>query len=230
MANGDNMKAFGLKNVAAKLPADWQVALRRRMYARQIRRGTFRTTEPEWARLGEWVKEGDWVLDIGANIGHYTARLSALAGATGRVLAFEPVATTFHLLSAKARLFKHANVSLFQAAVSDRTAVQEMIIPSFETGLKNYYEAELTGNGSGDVSVLTLAIDALDLPGRVSLVKIDAEGHERAVLEGMKRLLAVHKPVLIVETGDKEVVEWLERLGFSATRLKGSPNVLLLPK
>ena len=172
------------------------------------------------------MKDAQWALDIGANIGHYTARLSELAGATGRVLAFEPVATTFHLLSSNARHFAHANVSLFQAAVSDGTGVQGMKIPSFETGLKNYYEAELTAGGGGDVSVLTLSIDRLGLPGRVALAKIDAEGHERAVLEGMKGLLAAQHPVLIVETGDKGVEEWLGGLGYKATRLEGSPNVL----
>ena len=215
-----------IKQMAARLPADWQVAIRRQVYARQIRRGTFRTPEPEWKRLEEWVKEGDWALDIGANIGHYTKRLSELAGATGRVVAFEPVATTFHLLSSNARHFAHANVTLLQAAVSDGTTIRGMKIPSFGTGLKNYYEAELTENGTGDVSVMTLSIDRLGLAGRVTLAKIDAEGHERAVLEGMKGLIAAQKPVLIVETGDGEVVRWLEGMGYSAERLPGSPNVL----
>lgn len=217
------------KKLAARLPDDWQVALRRRLYARQIRRGTFRTTEPEWERLGEWVKEGDWALDIGANIGHYTKRLSELAGATGRVVAFEPVATTFHLLSGNARHFAHANVTLVQAAVSDGTEVRGMKIPSFGTGLKNYYEAELTPPGEGDVAVMTVSIDRLGLPGRVALAKIDAEGHERAVLEGMKELIAARHPVLIVETGDREVVDWLKGFGYSATHLEGSPNMLFRP-
>lgn len=214
-----------IKRLAARLPEDWQVAIRRRLYEGQIRRGTFRTTEPEYGRLAEWVKEGDWALDIGANIGHYTKRLSELVGATGRVVAFEPVGTTFHLLSSNARHFAHANVTLLQAAVSDGTGVRGMKIPSFGTGLKNYYEAELT-EGGGDVSVMTLSVDRLGLEGRVALAKIDAEGHERAVLEGMKGLIHAQHPVLIVETGDRGVVEWLEGMGYGATRLGGSPNVL----
>lgn len=220
------MIGLRLKKLAARLPADWQTAIRRGIYARQIRRGTFRTTEPEYDRLAEWIHEGDWVLDIGANIGHYTKRFSELAGAAGRVLAFEPVATTFHLLSSNARHFAHPNVTLFQAAASDRTRVQGMAIPSFGTGLKNYYEAELTDAGPGDVAVLTLPIDRLELSGPVALVKIDAEGHERAVLEGMKTLLAARHPVLIVETGDPAVVSWLAGFGYQDTRLPDSPNIL----
>lgn len=220
------MSASWIKKLAAKMPEDWQVAVRRWLYARQIRRGTFRTPEPEWAHLDEWVKEGDWVLDIGANIGHYTARLSELAGTTGRVVAFEPVATTFHLLSANAQHFANGNVTLVQAAVSDGIGVRSMKIPSFGTGLKNYYEAELTEGNAGDVAVMTISIDRLGLPRRVALVKIDAEGHEQAVLEGMKDLLAEQHPTLIVETGDKHVGEWLANLGYRAIRLEGSPNIL----
>ena len=199
--------------------------LRRRLYARQIRKGQFYTTEPEYARLAEWIREGDWVLDVGANIGHYSKRFSELVGASGRVLAFEPVATTFHLLSSNARHFAHANVTLFQTAVSDGTRLLGMNIPSFETGLKNYYEAELTEE-TGDVAVMTLSVDSLNLPGHVSLVKIDAEGHERQVLDGMKNLLAVQHPVLIVETGDKEVIADLRSMGYVAEQLSSSPNWL----
>ena len=68
-----------LKRLAAHLPADWQWNMRRRRYARQIRNNTFRTLEPEYDRLANWLHPGDWVIDIGANIGHYTKRMSELA-------------------------------------------------------------------------------------------------------------------------------------------------------
>ena len=219
-----------IKRMAAKLPGDWQLALRRRMYARQIRRNAFRTSEPEYDRLGEWIREGDWVLDIGANIGHYTKRFSELAGASGRVLAFEPVPDTFALLTANVRLFAHANVSLFNAAVSDRLDLSGMMVPEFETGLRNYYEARLADAASAAFSVLTLPVDRLAIEARVALVKIDAEDHEAAVLAGMSRLLEKHHPVLIVETGDEEVVKRLAGLGYGSERLPGSPNILFRPK
>lgn len=218
-----------IKRMAAKLPGDWQLAFRRRMYARQIRRNAFRTTEPEYDRLGEWIREGDWVLDIGANIGHYTKRFSELVGASGRVLAFEPVPDTFTLLTANARLFAHANVSLFNAAVSDRFDLCGMTVPDFDTGLRNYYEARLADASESAFSVLTIPVDRLDIEARVALVKIDAEDHEASVLAGMSRLLERHHPVLIVETGDERVVERLARMRYVSERLPGSPNILFRP-
>ena len=218
-----------IKRMAAKLPADWQLAFRRRMYARQIRRNAFRTTEPEYDRLGEWIRDGDWVLDIGANIGHSPKRFSELVGASGRVLAFEPVPDTFTLLTANARLFAHANVSLFNAAVSDRLDLCGMTVPNFDTGLRNYYEARLADASESAFSVLTIPIDCLDIEARVALVKIDAEDHEASVLAGMNWLLERHHPVLIVETGDERVVEHLARMGYVSERLPGSPNILFRP-
>ena len=218
-----------IKRMAAKLPGDWQLAFRRRMYARQIRRNAFRTTEPEYDRLGEWIREGDWVLDIGANIGHYTKRFSELVGASGRVLAFEPVPDTFTLLTANARLFAHANVSLFNAAVSDRLDLCGMTVPNFDTGLRNYYEARLADASESAFSVLTIPVDRLDIESRVALIKIDAEDHEAAVLAGMSRLMERHHPILIVETGDERVVERLAHMGYVSVRLPGSPNILFRP-
>ncbi|MBX3727996.1 MAG: FkbM family methyltransferase [Candidatus Sumerlaeia bacterium] len=214
------------KRLAARLPARWQSELKRLQYARQIRRGSFATNEPEYALLPQIVAPGDWVIDIGANVGHYTKRLSELVGPTGRVIAFEPVPETFALLAANAACFPHANVTLLNAAVSERFDALGMTIPSFDSGLKNYYQAELTRSADAGLAVLTLSVDALGIDRRVSLVKIDAEGHEAPVLAGMRALIAAHHPTLIVETESAQTVANLEAAGYTSERLPGSPNVL----
>src|SRR5262245_49641407 len=115
-----------LKRVAARFPTSVQHELRRHFYAWQIRRGRFHTQEREFERLAEFVGPGDWVADVGANVGHYTARLSRLIGESGRVLAFEPVPRTFELLAANTRHFSHANVTLMNVALSDAPRVAGM--------------------------------------------------------------------------------------------------------
>ena len=219
-----------LKRIAARLPGRWQMELKRIRYARQIRKGTFATDEPEYARLPEWIRPGDWILDVGANVGHYTKRFSELAGTEGRVIAFEPTPTTFSLLAANAQLFAHLNVTLINAAVSDRADLVGLAIPQFDSGLVNYYEAHLAPAQAGELSVLTLAIDSLRVGHPIALVKIDAEDHEAAVLAGMKNLIEKDHPVLIVETGSMAVVETLSALGYVPEILPGSPNFLFRPK
>lgn len=218
-----------LKKLAARLPRQWQLEMKRHYFASQIRRGTFRSEEPEFDLLHTLVKPGDWVIDIGANVGHYTKRLSDLAGPTGRVIAFEPVPTTFTLLAANVLLFSNANVTLINAAVSTRLDIVGMSMPSFSSGLTNYYEARLTDGVGTGLSVLTLALDALQVGKRIALIKIDAEGHESSVLAGMQSLLERHHPVLIVETGSQEVMEGLVARSYAVEKLQNSPNVIFRP-
>lgn len=218
-----------LKRLAAQLPSRWQSELKRIHFGRQIRRGAFETSEPEYALLPQFITAGDWVVDIGANVGHYTKRLSELVGAHGRVIAFEPVPTTFSLLAANVQLFAHPNVTLINAAVSSKSEVVGMSIPQFSTGLSNYYEAHLSSAVEGALSVLTLSLDSLCLSQRIALVKIDAEGHESFVLSGMKKLLESDHPILIVETNSDQVVADLSSLGYQAERLPDSPNILFKP-
>jgi FkbM family methyltransferase len=201
----------------------WQLEMKRYLYRKQIRRDVFITAEPEFALLGSLLSCGDWAIDVGANIGHYTKRMSDLVGERGRVLAFEPVADTFSLLAANAQSYKHQNVTLLNVAASDRTEVTGISIPRFENGLLNYYEATITSSNNG-LQVLTVSIDSLSLRRSVRLVKIDAEGHELTVLRGMTQLLSRDKPVLIVEVSSGEVHSFLESMGYLRETLPNSPN------
>ena len=219
------MVARRLKWIVAHLPNSMQYEIRRLFFHRQIRARRFSTDEKEYDLLDTFLAPGDWALDIGANVGHYTMRMAELVGATGRVIAFEPVPTTFSLLAANVRLFAHSNVSLLNVAASDRTAAVGMQIPRFSEGLANYYQAHLTDDAT-DLAILTLPVDALRLPAPVKLVKIDVEGHELPVLHGMRGTLERDHPLLIVETGSDETVHLLNRFGYSTERLPGSSNLV----
>lgn len=214
-----------LKQFVSKLPEKWQAELKRLHFSRQIKGNKFLTDEPEFKMLNELIQPGDWVIDVGANVGHYTKRFSELVGFSGRVIAFEPVPATFALLSANTQLFTHPNVTLINAAVSDRLAVVSMSIPKSSSGLTNYYRAHLSG-ADGTLPVLTLSLDSIDIEQKIVLVKIDAEGHEAIVLAGMQKLMELHHPTLIVENPTKETRSHLSSLGYETVQLPNSPNVL----
>ncbi|MDH3691509.1 MAG: FkbM family methyltransferase [Gammaproteobacteria bacterium] len=218
------MRTF-LKKIASYLPKSIQHSLKRRYFSYQIRNNTFRTDEPEFAYVDKVLKECDWVIDIGANIGHYTLRFAELVGPQGRVIAFEPVPETFDLLSSNVWQKKYRNVTLINAAASDVTRLAGMDIPSFDTGLENYYMAHLTQNANG-LQVLCLQVDGLSLLHPVSLVKIDAEGHDFVVLNGMKALLERDRPVVIIEEDSENIKNFMSRLGYQFSRLPASHNAL----
>lgn len=212
-----------LKRIAARFSPKVQSTLKRVHYARQIRSGEFRADEPEARILHEFVKPGDWAIDVGANIGHYTVALAGLVGAQGRVIAFEPILSTFALLAHNVDLIRSGNVSLVNAAASESFSVLGMTVPTIaETGLDNPYMAQISEGGG--LKVIGLRIDALEIQGPVRFVKIDAEGHELSVLQGMRGLLERNRPVLIVEGGDSGVEMFLRDLGYRFTVLPGSWN------
>lgn len=218
-----------LKRIAARLPRAWQQELKRLYFARQVRRRTFVTNEVEYGMLPQFVSAGDWALDIGANVGHYTARLSELVGPGGRIIAFEPVPDAFALLAANVARLPHQNVTLLNVAASDTARVEGMDIPRFDTGLDNFYMAKLV-KGEAALGVLCVTIDGLGLDHPVRLVKIDAEGHEVWVLKGMCRLLERDRPILIIEDNSREITTLLDGLGYESERLVGSSNRIFRPR
>jgi FkbM family methyltransferase len=215
------------KRLIALLPVGLQEELKRFHFRRQIKNGTFITWEPEFKELNKFIGEGDWVIDIGANIGHYTNRLSELVGSEGRVIAFEPIPATFTHLSENTQYCRHQNITLINAAVSEGAGSVNMTIPDFSTGLKNYYQASISEEtGESNISVLTFSIDSLQFNHKVSLVKIDAEGHEPEVLRGAKKLLERDMPILIVETVTDEIRALLLGLGYKDEKYNNSPNIV----
>ena len=87
----------------------------------------------------------------------------------------------------------------------------------------------------GTIEVPVVALDDLIEAGQVpvpDVVKIDVEGAEEAVLDGMRRTMSVHRPVLVIEVDDAttegmeaRVAEFVDRLvgaGYQVTRLAPS--------
>lgn len=80
------------------------------------------------------------------------------------------------------------------------------------------------------MTVLGISVDALSLPNRVSLAKIDAEGHETEIIHGMRQTIERDLPVLIVEDNGQPMPEFLAGIGYRSTRIQSnSPNVILIP-
>jgi len=218
-----------IKKFAAILPDRWQYELKRIHYARKIHKGSFLSSEPEYKIIEDLICPGDWVIDIGANVGHYTRRFSELVGPKGRVIAIEPVLSTFSLLAANVHLFNHNNVTLFNAAASNKLDVVGIIVPHFKNGLKNYYEARISSESENSLSALTLTIDSIFIEKRISLIKIDAEGHEILIFEGMRNLIRKYHPFLIIETNSEKLINELASLGYLTEKFPESPNILFKP-
>lgn len=92
--------------------------------------------EPEVLHaLRQYIQPGSVVLDIGANVGYFTAHISKLVGSAGRVHAFEPEPRNFSLLSSNVAANHLQNVVLHPMALGDREDTGVLHLSDFSGGM-----------------------------------------------------------------------------------------------
>lgn len=142
--------------------------------------------------LWRLIEPGDRLADIGANVGTMTALMAHRVGADGLVSAFEPHPVTRAILQESVECWQAtARIEVLPYAVSGRAGTARLVEPEgfgANSGIAKI-GAE-TGTGSGH-DIETVRLDAhFGAEARFKLVKIDVEGHEDAVIEGMTEMLA----------------------------------------
>ena len=216
------------RKILAIMPIAMQMGIKRFYYQCQIRNGKFISPEPEFLELHKYVNEGDWVIDIGANIGHYTNRFSELVGKSGRVIAFEPVPITFSYLAVNSLHFKYKNITLINAACSNITEITGISVPESH-GMKNYYQAMIVQDNSHEsLRVFSFPVDVLKVSNKISLIKIDVEGYEPVVMEGLVDILKRDKPTIIIESVTHQMRDQLMGFGYQERANTGSPNKVFM--
>ncbi|HUQ64418.1 MAG TPA: FkbM family methyltransferase [Acidimicrobiales bacterium] len=142
------------------------------------------------------------VIDVGANIGEWTAGVLQLAEPT-QVFAFEPSPRVFPLLMG--RFADNQVVNVIQAAVGD----VDSTIPFYVTEHSHNASVlqpradvqDLLDHGGSvedrvDVDVVRLDTVLADVPS-IDILKIDVQGYERSVLAGAPKTLAKTKWALL---------------------------------
>jgi FkbM family methyltransferase len=143
------------------------------------------TYEVEKRRVFETTIEANSIVfDVGAHVGFYTLLASTLVGPTGKVVAFEPLPGNLQLLRRHLLMNHIDNVTVVDAAVSDRSAVA-----LFEEG-SNSSMGRISPTGA--IHVNTVALDDLVCSGKLPIpdyIKMDVEGTEMTALSGAKSVL-----------------------------------------
>ncbi len=180
--------------------------------------------------LKRWVQPGATVVDIGANIGYFTAHMARLVGSAGTVHAFEPEPDNFELLIDN----MHANgllwVQAHQAAVGAQAGTAVLHTSDYNGGMHRLYDSVCCTGPAFAVPVLRLDQALADT--RIDLIKIDIEGYEPAALLGAQtclqsnaglKIISEYCPASILEAGGKPgaFLSWLHAQGFSPHRLDG---------
>jgi FkbM family methyltransferase len=166
--------------------------------------GSFELTEIDW--FCTMLRKGDIVFDIGANGGLYTILASKIVGETGHVYAFEPGSKELALL--KDNIIKNnlSNVTIVPKAVSTERSTAKFAVS------RDGAMSSLAKNEHGNqvieewVTVETVSLDEfvqeLNIE-KVDFIKIDVEGAEHLVFEGMQKILSSSsQPTILFESGN----------------------------
>ncbi len=159
------------------------------------------------------LQPGLTVVDVGANIGLYTALAARAVGESGRVIALEPEPETFGFLQQTIAANGFQNVEPNRVAASAKPGAARLYRNPDNRGDSRLYDDPLLKDS---VAIETTTLDAL-LAGRaVDILKMDAQGAEGLVLAGAQEMLA-NSPHLTI------VMEFwpygLERTGYDALTL-----------
>jgi len=161
--------------------------------------------EPHVTGLLQRISNPGWtVIDVGANVGYFAALASHLGGAGATVHAFEPHPQIVALAEINARLNDGEGFTVVQAACGARTDRLGLHLASIPGNIGDSTLVSGTNPGSASVDVDVVRLDEYcrihDLCP--DLVKIDVEGFELQVLEGMANLLRERVPAyLVIEVG-----------------------------
>ena len=167
--------------------------------------------------LSKLLVPGTTFVDVGAHIGLLTLAGARAVGASGKVLAIEPVPLCFELLQR----------SLILNGLAERVEGKCQAVGAHHARCK-FFVRDVLGHSSltrgefaadGDeIEVSVAPLDELVRPSqRVDLIKIDVEGAELAVLEGMTRVIAENPELSIIaefgpshlKTADVAAEKWL---------------------
>ena len=156
-------------------------------------------------------------LDVGANIGNHTL---AFSRAFASILAFEPNPIALHILRANVAMNACEHVEIFPFGLDISDGKKQYVQTSGNLGASKF--CSTPGDGTtpidlevrnGDVVIETKGIR------RVGLVKIDVEGMEPAVIQGLSRTLKEHCPIVLFEALDdracKHSIKLLRSLGYN---------------
>ncbi|MFN8590995.1 MAG: FkbM family methyltransferase [Thermomicrobiales bacterium] len=156
------------------------------------------TWEPGEGRfLQRTLRPGMHVIDVGAHIGYFTRFMARLVGAAGRVLAVEADPETFQFLRANVALAEHDIIEMAPVAASRRPGLTHGVR---DPGNQGGSAAYITTIGAEAFPVQAVRLDDLLDPGaRIDFIKIDAEGMDLAVVEGLRRTIGRWRPTLLVE-------------------------------
>ena len=173
--------------------------------------------------LESLISEGDVMMDIGANVGTITLPMAKKIGPKGYVLALEAHAMFFYTLCGNLSLNELTHVQVFNRSAADKTGSM-FYFPKFDFSKNDSFsDVRLAGllNSKDefghifDNPVTAIAVDDLGI-ATPNLIKIDVNGMEPVVLNGMRKTIKRANPILYIEFSNnwRYIMDYLKSVDY----------------
>ena len=183
---------------------------------------------------------GNTFIDVGAHFGFFSGLSAKLVGPTGTVIACEAAPRTFTVL--EKNLAPETNATAHHLAIAaERGILTFNEFPVEYSEFNTLRPGQFDGtewranNKPVEVEVPAISLDELIGEGAADFIKIDVEGAEDVVIEGMTQLLKrAHPPLICLEyltaardnTAHLEAISILEAAGLSAHEISAGGELL----
>lgn len=180
------------------------------------------------------LERGGVFYDVGANVGFFALLAAHLVGLReGHVYAFEPAPENASAIIGNSQLNGIPNITVIAKAVGAQSGHGRLQVVDDQSWSK-LEEYGLHPNTEAIIDVELVALDDLVGAGEIrppTLIKIDVEGAELAVLQGSRTTIAEHRPAIICELHDthREFLAMVEELGYRAINLTSAVPIEQAP-
>ena len=166
-----------------------------------ISRGLWEPRETRY--LTTLLKAGQTFVDVGAHVGYFSLFAARLVGPGGTVIAVEPEPRNLDLLRRNIARNGVDTVRVLPFAAGAAEATMSLALDEENRGAHR-----LVANDDPEAgpSVRCMRLDDV-LPERVDVIKVDAQGYDHEVVEGLERTLAANpQATLMVELSRFELL------------------------
>ena len=174
------------------------------------------------------IKKGDTIIDIGGNLGYYTALFAEWTGPAGRVYTVEPVPIFRRVLQANTA--RYDNVTVYPFALGNENGKKiTMGVPTGHKHFRHGLTHVISEKGGGKythtfAAEMRRGSDLFADLDKLDYIKMDVEGYEIHILPEIKSVIEKHKPIIQVELGHgtrSELIEFLKSMSYTPHIVRG---------
>lgn len=174
------------------------------------------------------LRPGSVFYDVGAHIGVFGLIVARDLGAHGSVFVFEPDPSNVHRIKEHASRNQLDAIRIIPKAVCSTVGRLRFQRAGFQSSMnRGVLVEDASAAEESTIEVETITLDAFAREHALpSLIKIDVEGSEEAVLEGSEEIFRSAKPLLVCEIHHEQassnVTRWLLARGYVFQWLESS--------